>query len=165
MLGWSLVLDTEAGTGFVAKGKEVSASNGSYQSRWARHAGTTQPSFVVISGGRNDVPRPPATVVSAVKRYLKTVRSAFPTAKIIVITPVVRVDQAVSPTVDAIRSAERSQADHLGLVVVDPIGEGWLDATNAHVYFAADGVQLNDAGQAYLADRLIGALASQGVHP
>jgi hypothetical protein len=67
--------------------------------------------------------------------------------------------------VEAIRAAERSQATRLHLIVVDPIGEGWLDATNAHVYFAEGGLKLNDAGQAYLADRLVGALAAQGIHP
>ena len=64
---------------------------------------------------------------------------------------------AAPPAMDDVRTAVIRAADTDRLPMVDPIGDRWFnDGTTGLI--GSDGVHPNDAGHAYIAQRMVGAL-------
>lgn len=114
--------------------------------------------LVVFFGSRNDQDVDPAQLTRLVRDALGLARRVTPTAKMLVIGP-------PWPTAEVPASVLRSrdilalQARGVGAEFVDPIAERWF--VDRPDLIGADGVHPNDAGHAYLADKivpLIGAL-------
>lgn len=117
---------------------------------------------VVVFGSRNDRELPAADIKAQAAAVYGAVRTASPSATVVVIGP--QWDDDVAPremylTRDAVRSAAASA----GVLFVDALQEGWLFERPSLI--GTDGVHPNDVGHAYLAaliepivrDALLGA--------
>jgi lysophospholipase L1-like esterase len=106
---------------------------------------------VVVFGSRNDKFLPVADVKSQAATVYAAIRTASPTAQLVVIGPAWD-DDAPPDALLRTRDAVSSAAVAAGALFVDPLAEEWLLERPELV--GADGVHPNDAGHAYVADLL-----------
>ena len=107
--------------------------------------------LVVFFGSRNDQPVDPQKFNGFASETLHLARYAAPAAKFLVIGPAW---PTASPpaAVLKIRDSLRDQAAQIGAVFVDPITDGWF--VGRPELIGQDGVHPNDAGHAYMADKI-----------
>ncbi|WP_163805852.1 Rv0518 family GDSL lipase [Mycolicibacterium anyangense] len=114
--------------------------------------------LVVFFGSRNDQPVDQARFPVLVGETFQIARRVAPSAKFLVIGP-------PWPTADppdvvlAIRDNLRIQARGVGATFIDPLAEGWF--VGRPDLIGPDGVHPNDAGHAYLAEKIAPLIRSQ----
>lgn len=136
----------EGGAGYGQPGTQ-----GSIFEDLAARAVRGNDALVVFFGSRNDQPVDPRKLSGMAGDTFKLARYAAPDAKFLVIGPPWPT-AAPPPEVLAIRDNLRAQAAATGMTFVDPIAENWF--VGRPDLIGADGVHPNDAGHAYLAERI-----------
>ena len=114
--------------------------------------------LVVFFGSRNDQPVDPQQFTSSAAETLHLARYAAPAAKFLVIGPP-WTTATPPPAVLKIRDSLRDQAAQIGAVFIDPIADGWF--VGHPELIGADGVHPNDAGHAYLAEKIAPLIFTQ----
>lgn len=114
--------------------------------------------LVVFFGSRNDQPADKAKLPVMVGETFQIARRVAPSAKFLVIGPPW---PTANPPEDvlAVRDSLRDRAVSVGAVFVDPIAEGWF--VGRPDLIGADGVHPNDAGHAYLAQKIAPLIRNQ----
>lgn len=149
-MGWVCNVDAEGGTGFTANGHVNSRTFRPLPKRLAGDREQYLADVILVDAGRND-PSTSATVTAA-RRYLTALRTARPQARLVLIDPYfMRSTSEPNPALDAFY---RSEAAQLHAVVIDPIGEGWINHRSAHLVISADHLHPNPAGHRYIAAHL-----------
>lgn len=114
--------------------------------------------LVVFFGSRNDQGIEPALLAGMARDTFDLARLTAPTATLLVVGP-------AWPTIDVpdpvlrVRDTIKTQAEGAGAVFVDPIAEGWF--VGRPDLIGTDGVHPNDAGHAYLADKMVPLIREQ----
>lgn len=115
-------------------------------------------SLVVFFGSRNDQDVDPHVLAGAAHDCFAFARRTAPSARLLVIGP-------PWPTADVpgsvlqIRDALYGQARAAGATWIDPIAERWF--VGRPDLIGSDGVHPNDAGHAYMADKIAPLIAAQ----
>lgn len=156
-MGWVYLVDAQGGTGFVANGQQRSSAHGPYFSRLDRDKAVFRPDYVIVSGGRNDGAESPARVVAAATEYLRSVRKAFPDARLVIVAPF-WVDSRPPSTLLALRDAERALAGSLHAAFIDPLNGRWVTNDTQARYIAGNRVDPTPEGHAYLSRQLTAQL-------
>lgn len=154
-LGWTCNLDAQAGSGFVADGRQSDPGNSPLIQRLAHSKNTYLADIVVIDAGRNDRDAPQEQLKAAISTYLEAVRAAWPKAEIVVIEPYFMDTQApvLSGSVLAhLRAATEQVEGH----VLSPQAAAWILP-------GSDSRYLDAAGHRYIAQRLVAALRDIGL--
>lgn len=114
-------------------------------------------SLVVLFGSRNDLHVAPNVLIPAIKRTIEQVKTAAPTAQILVIGP-----PWVKPNppegILRIRDILKSAADALGVSFFDPIDSGWFAGQLGLI--GPDGIYPNDDGHSYMAGKIAPLISS-----
>jgi lysophospholipase L1-like esterase len=160
-LGWTLTVDAQGGTGFIAAGYN-NVGGAPFIDRLARDGQTYNVDYVLIDGGRNDLNLPAADVILAADEYMKRVRATWPKAKIIVVLPSY-VSAEEASNYPALSAGMRRSAEEVGAYVIDPVAEGWYRGRDLAPLFWKDGLHLNAAGHEYYASRIIDDIRSMGL--
>ena len=136
----------EGGAGYGQPG-----NRGSVFEDLTAHAVQRNDVLVVFFGSRNDEPVDPHKFPQLAAGTFQLARFAAPDAKFLVIGPPW---PTASPpaAVLAIRDTLRAEAGANGAEFVDPIAEGWF--VGRPDLIGHDGVHPNDAGHAYMAERI-----------
>jgi lysophospholipase L1-like esterase len=156
-MGWACRMDAVGGTGFV-QGK---ADHRDYASRLPTTRRKYHPDYVFVTGGRNDLFRPEisqAEITTAVRDYLRQVRAAFPSARLVVLAPF-WIDASPPESVQWLTSTEQAAASAVGATWIPT--DGWLDRS----LLEPDNVHPTAAGHDQLSRRLVDALAGVGIEP
>ena len=136
----------EGGAGYGQRG-----SRGSVFEDLTAQAVRRNDDLIVFFGSRNDQPVDPQQFPALAAETFQLARFAAPAAKVLVIGPPWPT-AGPPPAVLTIRDSLREQSAAVGAVFVDPITEGWF--VGRPDLIGQDGVHPNDAGHAYLADRI-----------
>jgi len=157
-LGWDATIDGVGGSGYVS-GAAARASSFTYGARLHAHR-FLDPDLVLVQGSQNDwVQGADQDVLQGtVERALREARQQWPDAVVIAVGP-----SAPRPRAEAttdISAAVAAGARAAGVPYVDPLAGQWFTDANSPSFAAADGQHLNDAGYAYLADRVAGSVRS-----
>lgn len=153
LLGWACLVDAQGGTGYVADGHVNSTTFTAYAGRLNADQARYSPDVVVVTGGRNDVREPAAAAAAAADRYARTVRAAFPKARLVLVSPF-WTTSVLPPALAAVRDRLRIDASTLRSQFVDP--STWIAGRAGLI--GPDGVHPTAAGHAYLARRLAATL-------
>jgi hypothetical protein len=116
------------------------------------------PGVVVVGGGVGDPDSDPLEVTATVKSVYEAVRIGLPDARVIAVGPWSG-ERATSDATLALDAAVRSAADSVGATYVSLITPPVLDTATM---VTRDGTQLNDAGHAAIAARVLAALGRNG---
>ena len=108
-------------------------------------------SLIVFFGSRNDGGIPLDELAMAVGDTYAKAKAASPKARLLVLGPLWPEVENLPPGGLAVRDTVRDQALAAGATFVDPLAEGWLDDP---ALMGPDGVHPNDAGHAYLAEKI-----------
>lgn len=114
--------------------------------------------LVVFFGSRNDQPVDPGKFTGYASDTLHLARYAAPGAKFLVIGPPWPT-ASPPPAVLKIRDSLREQAARINAVFIDPIADGWF--VGRPDLIGSDGVHPNDAGHAYMADKIAPQILAQ----
>lgn len=114
--------------------------------------------LVVFYGSRNDQPADPMQLPARVDAALDVATRAAPNARLLVIGPPWPTAD-VPPAVYRIRDVLAAEARSRGATFVDPLAEGWF--VGRPDLIGSDGVHPNDAGHAYMAERIAPLIAAQ----
>lgn len=154
-LGWTLELDAEGGTGFVAN-EFAEPSYVPVPNRLKADASMSPaPTIVVIDAGRNDVGFPWDVVHHVVISYLRAVHKDFPKAAVVVIAPFLMRSKPYDYL--AMRCLLGTEAQSYGWAFVDPLQQGWINLHAAKLV-GGDGVHPSVQGYEYLVSHLAPAL-------
>jgi lysophospholipase L1-like esterase len=139
-------------------GYGVRGDHGSIFADLTRRAVKPEDALVVFFGSRNDQGADPGSLDEMARDAFDLARRAAPSATLLVIGP-------PWPTADVpesvlrIRDILRAQARASGAVFVDPLAERWF--VGRPELIGADGVHPNDAGHAYMADKIAPLVRAQ----
>jgi lysophospholipase L1-like esterase len=139
-------------------GYGVRGDHGSIFADLTRRAVKPEDALVVFFGSRNDQGADPESLDEMARDAFDLARRAAPSATLLVIGP-------PWPTADVpesvlrIRDILRGQARAAGAVFVDPLAERWF--VGKPELIGADGVHPNDAGHAYMADKIAPLVRAQ----
>lgn len=138
------------GSGYVAVSPEDKAA-GTFLNRANEVAKNAR--AVLVFGSRNDEPpsAQPSEVGQAASAVIAEVRRRAPGARIVMIGPPWTGDNPPNWLVSD-RDAIRAEANQAGVEFLDPIAGKWFWDT--HGLIGSDGIHPNDAGHAYMADRM-----------
>jgi lysophospholipase L1-like esterase len=104
---------------------------------------------VLVFGSRSDTGAPARQIGDQAAATYQAVRTAAPSAELVVIGPAWS-DEAVPADTLLARDAVQSAAEAAGLAFVDPLAEGWFFGRLELI--GADAIHPTDDGHAYLAD-------------
>lgn len=109
---------------------------------------------ILVVGSSNDSDGTYDAIYGAASELYAGLSQRAPGVPVVVIGPAhLEAAEGLSEAEIANRDAVRDAATAAGLTFVDPVAEDWFAAEDASLV-AANGVNPNDAGQAYLADRI-----------
>jgi lysophospholipase L1-like esterase len=114
--------------------------------------------LVVFFGSRNDEPVDPQKFTASAAETLHLARYAAPAAKFLVIGPPWPTSTPPAAVLK-IRDSLRDQAAQIGAVFIDPIADGWF--VGHPELIGSDGVHPNDAGHAYMAEKIAPLIFNQ----
>jgi lysophospholipase L1-like esterase len=143
----------EGGAGYGVRG-----NHGSVFGDLTPRAVKPDDAVVVFFGSRNDQGVDPAALADAARDCFVFARRTAPSARLLVIGP-------PWPTADVpdavlqIRDVLYAQARAVGATWIDPIAERWF--VDRPDLIGKDGVHPNDAGHAYMADKIAPLIAGQ----
>ena len=136
----------EGGAGYGQRG-----SGGSIFEDLTAQAVRNNDALVIFFGSRNDQPVDPQKFSGYAAETFHLARYAAPGAKFLVIGPPWPT-ASPPPPVLKIRDSLRDQAAQIGAAFIDPIADGWF--VGRPDLIGKDGVHPNDAGHAYMADKI-----------
>ena len=145
---------SEGRAGYVVRG-----DHGSVFEDLTNRAVHPDDALVVFFGSRNDHGVDPAQMAGMAHDTFDLARRIAPSAKpALVIGPPW---PTAYPPIDVlyVRDALRGQANDLGATFVDPISEGWF--VGRPDLIGPDGVHPNDAGHAYMAEKIAPLIHAQ----
>jgi lysophospholipase L1-like esterase len=144
---------SEGRAGYVVRG-----DHGSVFEDLTNRAVHPDDALVVFFGSRNDHGVDPMQMAGMAHDTLDLARRIAPTAKLLVIGPPWT---DATPPLDLlyVRDTLRSQADWAGATFIDPIAEGWF--VGRPDLIGPDGVHPNDAGHAYMAEKIAPLIHAQ----
>lgn len=147
-------LDAVSGSGFQNPGWHRA---GTFAQRIARAPTLPAPRIVIIQGGRDDARYPGAKEYDAALAAITLAQRRFAAAQVVVLGPIPAI-LPVSGKISVIRSAigRACAAAHAGFI--DPITMRWITPANVRAFSGHIPGHPNDAGYAYIADRLMAAL-------
>jgi lysophospholipase L1-like esterase len=155
-LGRRVVVGAVPGAGYVATGRGARGP----VVRLLREADLARldPSLVVLQAGHNDIGTPGPRLRAAVTTAVETARRDAPRAPLALLTVVAHAGDpsAAARATDATIVEAARRADP-GVVVLDPLAEGWAFPR------VADGLHPTAAGQRLLAGHVLDDLARAGV--
>jgi lysophospholipase L1-like esterase len=111
----------------------------------------------VLFGSRNDADEDLSEVTANAAQTIATIQRSAPASAVVVVGPVWD-DGDVPASALAVRDIVKAAADAADVTFVDPLAEGWFAQQTGLI--AADGISPNDAGHAYLAERIAPAVAA-----
>lgn len=159
--GWDAKIDGIPGTGYVNTGRPRT-SRYAYEARVAKqHA--LHPDLVIVQGSQNDWDAAPSTLRSAVTTTLTLAKEQWPDAVVVAVGPSAPEPRAESTA--SISDMVSAGARAAGVPYLDALGDRWFTSANSPGYAAEDGEHLDDAGYAYLADRIGAALDTMAAAP
>lgn len=166
-LRWRATIDGIGGTGF-AKTTATDGSTGlGFRSRLLDEARSgAEYDVIVLQGGLNDWRVSAPDEYLAVQRAVRTARTQWPDAVVVVFGPTEPVAKGTGHAVHL--ATIRSAAEANGAVFIDPSSPlAWITDENSARLDSGDGLHLNDSGYAYLAGRFVTAVleASAAVAP
>jgi lysophospholipase L1-like esterase len=151
--GWHQVNLGHAGTGYSKTSSSGCDGSGCPNfAQMVQEAAATNPGRVVVAGGQSDFSLDFAEVEPAIKKTYADLRAALPNATIIAVGPsaVGNVTQKISDFDNAVQQAASAiGAQYVSLINPDVLDESMTSAGNT---------QMNDAGQAAIAQRVIESL-------
>lgn len=147
-------VDAVSGTGFQNPGRDRS---GTFAERIARVPISPPPRVVIIQGGRDDTHYPITAEYTAALDTIRLAQNRFTSAQVVVLGPI-PASLPVSARVGAIRAAigRACATAHAGFI--DPITGRWITPANVRSFSGHIHGHPNDAGYAYIASKLLGAL-------
>ncbi|MGV1087831.1 MAG: Rv0518 family GDSL lipase [Mycobacterium sp.] len=143
----------EGGAGYGQRG-----TGGSIFEDLTAQAVRRNDALVVFFGSRNDQPVDPGKFNGFAAETLHLARYAAPGAKFMVIGPAWPT-ASPPPAVLKIRDSLRDQAAQINAVFIDPIADKWF--VGRPDLIGSDGVHPNDAGHAYMADKIAPQILAQ----
>ena len=143
----------EGGAGYGVRG-----NHGSVFGDLTPRAVRPDDAVVVFFGSRNDQGVDPAALADAARDCFVVARRTAPSARLLVIGPPWPTDD-VPDAVLQIRDVLYAQARAVGATWIDPIAERWF--VGRPDLIGKDGVHPNDAGHAYMADKIAPLIAGQ----
>jgi lysophospholipase L1-like esterase len=149
-LGWPTRISAEPGAGYLSRGDD---GRGSFLQQLAALPATPRPGVVLIQGGRDDIGQSPAAEAAAVKQTLAAIRAKFDDPRIVMVgdipasVPVGRRAVAANELLARVAHAEHAQ-------FIDPIRDHWISSADAQAFRSDVPDHPNDAGHAYIAERL-----------
>jgi lysophospholipase L1-like esterase len=153
-LDWSHRLHAVNGTGYVNPARRAAHQRGTFATR-VNAVISDDPDIVVVLGSRNDMGRATLGVERAAAiQVLGTLHRRLPRAEVIAVGPP-WIDATPPPGLLLVRNAVEQAAHDVGVPFIDPIAEGWFAAPGDSRLIARDHIHPNDAGQAYMAARLV----------
>ncbi|MBV8178036.1 MAG: SGNH/GDSL hydrolase family protein [Mycobacterium sp.] len=137
---------SEGRAGYVVRG-----DHGSVFEDLTGRAVQPDDALVVFFGSRNDQGVDPMQMAAMAHDTFDLARRMAPSSKLLVIGPPW---PTANPPFDVlyVRDTLNSQAEWAGATFVDPIGEGWF--VGRPDLIGPDGVHPNDAGHAYIAEKI-----------
>jgi hypothetical protein len=153
-LGWICNTDGVAGSGYV--------SGRRYASRLSADAAKYPADVVIVTGGGHDDLASADDQATATVDYVNRVHTAYPQAKIVIVTPFDSVSRNVAG-LQTLRGALEFTAFGSKAALVDPLGESWINESNSLQYLSLADGSLNPTGQVYVAGRLVAALRAQHI--
>ena len=120
-LGWQLTRDGIGATGYRKPGAH---QEGTYAQRLWRHPADAY-DLVVLQGGSNDEKYSEAEISASVELTLRTVRQRYPSARLVVMEPVVLYGSVYPNRAKLMRVLAASTSRH-SLLVIDPVAEEWF---------------------------------------
>jgi acyl-CoA thioesterase-1 len=153
--GWTLQNLAQGGTGYaIAAGRAGCGKDFCPPYRGVLdQVRSLHPQVVVVSGGRNDLADPDATIDSAIRSFYPALRAAAPNATIYATSPIW--DDSVAPT----------RLTRLGPIVqqaVQAVGGTYLDIgeplRGSQAYVIGDSIHPSDLGHGRIADAVTTAL-------
>jgi lysophospholipase L1-like esterase len=164
MMDWVCNLDAQGGTGYVADGSPNDANFGPFAERLPDDFTRYRADVIIVDGGRNDVNADVNGVHTAAANYLRAVRSNWPKATLVVVVPAYMASTPQNfPFGVELGQRLRDTLQPLGGILIDPMADGWIPATNVGALMSADGVHPNPDGHRYLAEHLRDELLDAGL--
>jgi lysophospholipase L1-like esterase len=111
--------------------------------------------ITVVFGSRNDLNSTSTAVAAAAAETLSLIRSTAPGTQLVVIGPAWS-NAAVPAELFPLRDAVREAAEQADALFVDPMADEWFSRPAGLI--AEDGISPTDAGQAYMAERILPVL-------
>jgi lysophospholipase L1-like esterase len=149
-LQWQSEVRGISGTGYLNPGPR---HQGDFAHQLAGMNPNLPPSVVLLQGGRNDGNYPQAELEKAVDATIREVHQRFHQAKLVLLGPIpprLPVDHGELKVEAAIGHVAHSD----GVQFIDPISEHWITAANAAGFAGLVVGHPNNAGYAYIADRV-----------
>jgi len=163
-LGWRAEIDGVGGTGFTKTTATDGSTDVGFRQRLLNEARTGSTyDVIVLQGGLNDLDATAEAEDTAVQQAVRTARTQWPDAVVVVFGPAEPLGQGTARLVHLATIRDASQA--AGAVFIDPSNpRPWITEDNSDLLDLGDGLHLNDSGYAYLAARFVAAvLATSGV--
>jgi acyl-CoA thioesterase-1 len=158
-LGRPTTISAEPGAGYLSKGNN---GHDSFRQQVAALPSTLRPRLVIIQGGRNDAGRPVAQERAAIDATVAAVRAKFGDPKIVLVGDI-PAHLPVSRSAIATNNVLAAVAEREHVTFVDPIHEHWISAADVVAFRSSIPDHPNDAGHAYIAQRLFEDLQHDGV--
>lgn len=147
-------VEAASGTGFQNPGRRDA---GTFAQRIARTPTAPAPRIVIIQGGRDDTRYPIEKEYAAALDTIRLAESRFASAQVVVLGPIPAV-LPVSSKVSEISAAIGRACRAARAGYVDPVGLRWITPENVDRFSGHIRGHPNDAGYAYIATKLMGAL-------
>ncbi|WP_246609307.1 SGNH/GDSL hydrolase family protein [Nonomuraea rhizosphaerae] len=154
-LHWQPVIAGAGGTGYLNTGRVDRTFRQSWESELSWRPA---PDLLIISGGHNDQPWPPARTRKAAADLLKETRAHWPRTRIVMIGPIWLQDTPAKAY--KVRNALRELAEQAGVTFLDPLKDQQLTHT-APEQLLPDGVHPTAEGHLRLARWLVEAMGEQ----
>ncbi len=164
MLGWPSEVHGIAGTGYLNPGPR---QQGTFAEQIARLPASFDPGVLLIQGGRNDGAYPQARLEQAINATIGLAHRHFRNARIVLlgcIPPRTPVDPGELRAEAALGHVAHTDK----IAFIDPLREHWITVANAPGFAGRVPGHPNNAGYAYIADRVtrdLGALLHVRVTP
>jgi acyl-CoA thioesterase I len=154
-LGWPTEITAEPGAGYLSRGNN---GHDSFRQQIASLPSSLRPGLVIIQGGRDDIGQPAAKERAAVAATIAAIRAKFGDPQIVMVGDIPATVPVASNAV-ATNNLIAQIAMHEHAVFIDPIREHWMTRADARAFRSHIPGHPNNAGHAYIAQRLLMDLA------
>lgn len=152
-LGWRAEIHGYPGSGYITPGPLKQTYVQALQKLAQGHRSYD---LVAVQGSVNDQAalQSGKDINGAVHEALDVIRKAWPSARVLFMAPVPQRLPATPANVTT-EATLRAVAAESGCSLIDPIGENWITQDNIGTTLVAANLHPDDAGHAYLAQRLV----------